>query len=71
MHTLLFAQSSQQIQGGERKQLWSRGSCINLTPVQQAQIVKYALAIGNKAAILWYMKETANWSLQQTDLLGW
>ena len=49
------AQSSQQNQGGECKR--SRGSHIKLTPVQQAQIAKYALANGNKAAILRYTKE--------------
>ena len=49
------AQSSQQIQGGECKR--SRGFYVKLTPVQQAQIAKYALANGNKAAILRYTKE--------------
>ena len=41
-----YTRSSQQIQGGERKR--SRGSCVKLTPVQQAHITKYALANGNK-----------------------
>ena len=38
-----------QIQGGECK--WSQGSYVNLTPVQQANIAKYALANGNKASV--------------------
>ena len=33
------------------------GSYVKLTPVQQVQIVKYALTNGNKAAILRYTKE--------------
>ena len=52
-HSLLS--HSQQIQGGECKR--SRGLYVKLTPVQQAQIAKYALANGNKAAILRYTKE--------------
>ena len=32
-------------------------TCTKLTPVQQAHIAKYALANGNKAAILRYTKE--------------
>ena len=47
--------SSEQIQGGERKQ--SQGSYVKLTPVQQAHIAKYTLAYGNKAAIVRYTKE--------------
>ena len=39
-------QFGQQIQGCERKR--SRGSYVKLTPDQQAQIAKYALANGNK-----------------------
>ena len=56
MHTLLSAQSSQQIQGGECKQ--PRSSYAKLTPVQQAQIAKYALANENKVANLRYTKES-------------
>ena len=55
-HTLsVSTQTSQQNQGGECKR--SRGSYVKLTPVQQAQIAKYALANGNKAAIVRYTKE--------------
>ena len=41
---------SAQAKGGESKR--PRGSYMKLAPVQQAQIAKYALANGNKAAIL-------------------
>ena len=46
---------STQVQGGESKR--PRGSYVKLIPVQQAQITKYTLANGNKAAILRYTKE--------------
>ena len=62
MHTLLallpLTESTNPggARGGECKQ--SRDSYVKLMPVQQAQIAKYALASGNKAAILLrYMKE--------------
>ena len=35
----------------------AQGFYVKLTPVQKAQIAKYALANGNKAAILRYTKE--------------
>ena len=43
---------SAQVQGGESlgESKRPRGSYVKLTPVQQAQIAKYALANGNKAA---------------------
>ena len=62
MHTLLallpLTESTNPggARGGECKQ--SRDSYVKLMPVQQAQIAKYALASGNKAAILLrYTKE--------------
>ena len=59
MHTLLPLTESTTpggARGGECKQ--SRDSCVKLMPVQKAQIVKYALASGNNAAILLrYTKE--------------
>ena len=59
MHTLLPLIESTNLgaaRGGECKQL--RGSYVKLIPVHKAQIAKYALDSGNKAAILLrYIKE--------------
>ena len=53
MHTLLSLTESTNTggaRGGEFKQ--SQDSYVKLIPMQQAQIAKYALTSGNKAAIL-------------------
>ena len=49
MYTLLLLTESKN-SGGKCKQ--SQDSYVKLIPVQQAQIAKYALTSGNKAAIL-------------------
>ena len=56
MHTLLPLTESTNPRGGECKQ--SRDSYVMLIPMQKAQIAKYALASGKKAAILLRLRYT-------------